>query len=246
MDTLLATAEDFWQLAAPPDTLFQEGGFRPGLWSAPVKIGVGSGNMQLSRESNPIGTYNIVVKCISGGEVNQYNVVNPNPLPTFSISDDGGVTFSPARHFAPNDDGCLPYVFGGFTLEFFNGVPAPSFVANDQWSFGTQPSPDIVRFLSAASSFALSLIRNTYKDPLVVWGDDLRLIVCQLARWFMIQRKGLTQNQDFKVYEPVQAMKWLDQISKGLVQPKVVETGPGVNFADFIVARPPFKTYWRY
>ena len=89
-------------------------------------------------------------------------------------------------------------------------------------------------------------LKNTYCTPLTEWGDDLRLVVCQIARWFLILRRGLDKGQDFEVYKPVDAFLWLEETGKGYNQAAVKETGTGFVFADWMVARAPFRTGWRF
>lgn len=244
MDPVYATPLDMWHFALPPDTLFKDRGVEPGAWTTPVKTGVGTGEMQLALDSNPRSNFDVLVRCVSAGELNVYGIVNPGPVPNFIISLDAGLTFSPV--LTPKDIGCLDWQKGGFTVEFNNGVAPVSFVIGDEWSFSTNPSPDIMRFLSAASRFIDGKIKNTYCTPLVSWGDDVVLMTCQIARWFLIQRRGLDKNQDFKVYRPVDAFAWLEDTGKGYNQATVKESGDGFVFANWSVARPPFKTRWRF
>ena len=93
---------DMWQLALPPDTLFQDQGIEPGTWTSPVKLnryGQHGGRL----ESNPRSNFSVLVRCVSGGELNVYGLINPGPVPRFVISLDAGVTFSPV--LTPKDDG---------------------------------------------------------------------------------------------------------------------------------------------
>jgi phage gp36-like protein len=186
----------------------------------------------------------VVVRCVSRGELNIYGIENPGPVPSFIISLDGGLTFSPV--LTPNDDGFLGYQKGGFSVKFANGTPTPSFAIGDVWTFSTEPSPDILRFLSAASRFIDGKLKNTYATPLSRWGDDLTLITCQIARWFMLQRRGMDKNQDFVVYEPKDAFKWLEETGQGDNQADVTENGTGFVFPEWMVASSRFGTSWRF
>lgn len=244
MGPVYATPLDMWQMALPPDTLFQDQGIEPGTWTSPVKSGTGTGSMAVALESNPRSDFSVLVRCVSGGELNVYGLINPGAVPRFVISLDAGVTFSP--QLTPKDDGCLAFQKGGFTVEFENGLAAPSFNVNDEWTFSTTASPDVLRFLSAASRYVDGKLKNTYSTPLTEWGDDLKLVVCQIARWFLILRRGLDKGQDFEVYKPVDAFLWLEETGKGYNQAAVKENGSGFVFADWMVARAPFRTGWRF
>lgn len=243
MDPVYATAQDMWQLALPPDTLFQDQDLEPGQWTVPVKTGSGLGSMGVELASNPRSDFIVIVKCVTAGEINVYGVLNPGPVPQFVISLNNGLTFS--QVLTPLEDGFLAYQKGGFSLRFTNGV-ATSFVVNDQWTFLTQSSPDILRFLSAASRFIDGKLKNTYCTPLKTWGDDLTLITCQIARWFMLQRRGMDKNQDFEIYNPKDAFKWLNETGKGDNQADVLENGNGFTFPQWMVASRPYKTFWRF
>lgn len=87
-----ATPSDFWQLAAPPDSLFEENGFEPGQISSIVQTGPGLGSLTIGSGSNPRDSWSVVVKCVRSGEVNT-PYVNPGPLPQFQLSLDGGLTY---------------------------------------------------------------------------------------------------------------------------------------------------------
>lgn len=241
-----ATAYDMWQLALPPNTLFQDQGIEPGTWSNVVKVGTGTGSMDLSLVSNPRSAFSVIVRCVLGGELNIYGNLNPGPFPKFIISLDAGGTFSHPIEAASN--GNLAYQKGGFTLVFQNGTVSPSFVINDTYSFTTTQSPDIDRALNTASRFADGLLKNTYALPLSEWEDDIRLPICQIARWHLIERRGLDDGQDFKIYYQsyLDACDYLKEVAKGYIQATVKEKGDGFVFSQWDVARCPYRTDWRF
>lgn len=243
MATIFATPADMWQLATPPDSLFQDQSLAPGSWSAITHVGTGTGAMTLRNESSPLFNFSVVVKCILGGELNVYGVVNPGPVPEFVISLDGGVTFSPP--YTPNDNGIIPFIRGGFTLQFENAA-SPSFVVNDTYSFTTTPSPDVLAHLEVASNRVESIIRNTYQPPYVSWGKDVRLAVCELARWYLLKKRGIDKGQDFEVYEPKETFQWMDDVGKGYIQPEIIQANPEKLYPQIMVLRPAFRTSWRF
>lgn len=243
MPTVFATAADMWQLATPPDSLFQDQSLAPGTWSTILKIGAGTGTMTLLKESSPLFEFSVMVKCVVAGELVVYGVVNPGVVPQFVISLDGGATYSPP--YLPNDNGTVKFIRGGFTLQFLNNT-APSFLVGDMFAFTTTASPDVVRFLSAASAQVESVIRNTYQPPYASWGDDVRLRVCELARWYLLKKRGIDKDQDFEVYKPTETMKWLDDVAKGYIQPSIVQVNRDKLYPDVIVVRKPFRTSWIY
>lgn len=79
MGPVYATPLDMWQMALPPDTLFQDQGIEPGTWTSPVKTGTGTGSMAVALESNPRSDFSVLVRCVSGGELNVYGLINPGP-----------------------------------------------------------------------------------------------------------------------------------------------------------------------
>lgn len=260
-DPVYATPFDMWQMALPPDTLFQDQSIEPGTWTDPVKTGTGSGLMSIFPASNPRSDFSVVVRCISMGEVNVYGVINPGNPPRFLFSLDHGVTFS--HDYEPVSVGSLGngnYAYGdlaygsiayqkaGFTVRFLNGNTPPSFSVGDEWEFSTQASPDIVRSLNTASRFMDGYLSNTYGLPLTSWDDDIRYICCQLARWFLISRRGLDKGQDMEIYNPKDAFAWLTRVGKGDFQARVKEKGNGFLFSQFVRVRYPFSTkeVWRF
>lgn len=243
MASLFATVADMWRLATPPDSLFQDQSLAPGTWSSIVKSGTGSGLMSLGNESSPIGDFSVVVKVVVGGELNVYGVVNPGVVPNFSISLDGGLSYGPPN--IPNDNGTIKYIHGGFTLRFVNATN-PSFVVGDTFSFTTTPSPDVTGFLAVAAERVEGFVRNTYQPPYASWGDDVRLAICELARWYLIKKRGIDKSQEFAVYEPKDTMEWLRDVSKGYIQPSIVEIGREKLYPNIMILRKPFSTNWDF
>lgn len=238
---------EFWRLGLPIDTLFQDVGMQPGPWTTPIKLGTGSGTMQLGPRSNPHDQYLVTVRCMTGGEIDIFGLENPGLVPSFALSYDG-VLFSPQPYFRPNQAGVIPVIYEGFTLQFENGVTPPSFVAGDEWAFGTTPSPDVVEFIGVASDYVDGFLRNHYHLPLLSWGKDLKLAVAAFARWFFLQKRGLSEKQDFKKHDPVKWETWLEGVRKGEIQPNFLDTAPRTDWSGYVQPRPPYLNdlTWRH
>jgi hypothetical protein len=241
-----ATPSNMWEMALPPDTLFNDQGIEAGAWSDPVFTGVGTGFLDVSLNSNPRSEFSVIVKCVKAGELNVYGFINPGSPPRFILSLDNGLSFSKPYEAVPDRArASISYQKGGFTLDLDNGT-APSFVVNDQWSFTTSPSPDIITALSVSSRMMDSYIGNSLCLPLISWGDDVRMICCQLARWYLITRRGLDRGDDMKIYYPEEAYNWLCKVALGDLQSSAKETGGGFVYPQFAKPSIPFKTYWRF
>jgi len=238
------TPKQFWQYAAPPNTLFQDSIFERSSWTDVTKTGVGTGTMDLDLASNPRDTSLVIVRCVNTGELKLDGILNPGPYPRFVISINGGISFS--RPLETNSAGELAYQLGGFTLLFSSGTIAPSFVSGDEFRFSTTVSEDMLALLEMTSRQMDPYIANTYELPLLSWSLDVTMTGCELARWNMILRAGLDKGQDFKVYEPVRAMQWLEKVSKGDIQIDVIETGPGIVYPQFQTRRGPYWSSWRF
>lgn len=118
------TPTDFWQLAAPPDSLFEDHGFEPGPVGAVTKAGTGLGGAVVSPRSNPRDAWPVVVRCVEAGELNS-NYVNPGQVPRFQASYNGGTSYW-WEILTPEQTGAgravLKVVKGGFSLDLVNGT----------------------------------------------------------------------------------------------------------------------------
>lgn len=245
-----ATPTDFWRFAAPPDTLFKDKGLEAGVFTQAVKtVSVGTGTMSVDLDSNPRDTFAVIVECVTGGEVNVLGEINLVPPPQFKISLNGGLTYSLPMYTNANQQ--LEYKLGGFSVTFAN-VTVPSFVAGDRWTFSTSPSPDVLSALDASTAYVNSYLGQRCKLPLLQWGDDIRLLCSDIARWFLIKRRGLDVGQDYEVYEPKMSMDWLTAVAKGQLTPMVIES-PGSAptssssyvYPSMMVSSAPYKVDWR-
>lgn len=76
--------------------------------------------------------------------------------------------------------------------------------------------------LDAASAIADSYLQGQYKLPLTSWGYDLVRAVCAIAAWDCLAARGYSpQSQgDQNIYKRFEdALKWLDEVSKGVQTP---------------------------
>lgn len=252
---LYASASDLWRFGLPANTLFCDPAIESGGWSLPIKTsGIGQGIFSVDESSVPLDDFSVVVKCVASGDLNVDGFINPGPAPKFIISLDGGNKFSapidpktPIGLLTPADTNIIDYPKGGFRLLLQNNKSYPSFVAmGDVWEFDTYVSPDIVQYLSSASRLVENYLQDTYQLPYTSWGDDLRRVVCRLAAWYFIQRRGLHQGQDIKNFEPKEEMAWLKAVSKGDIQPAIIEKNASKTFGSVLKARPSMQTGWVY
>ncbi len=122
-------------------------------------------------------------------------------------------------------------------------LPFVAFAVGDVWTFTTNPSPDVLAALLVSSDFTQGYLRDSNNsgggplaDPLVAYGSALVGCVTDLARYRLYQRSGLSK-QDDQDYRPIEAMKWLDQLANGRIQPSVQEAGAHRSFA-MLVSQP--------
>ena len=104
------------------------------------------------------------------------------------------------------------------------------------------PTPIKDRALQWASRKAAGYIRKRKVMPLVSWGDDVKEVVCELAGYFLLRRRGFKpqsgSNETIRDgYDD--AIAWLIDVSKGLAE--LVDcvdstTTPGVDEAGPLVA----------
>lgn len=90
---------------------------------------------------------------------------------------------------------------------------------------------DIEAQLDAASEVAISyLAARGYAPPFVTWGDDLRSAVCKIAAWdVLVHMRGIDPTTGAHLGIQIgrdQALQWLRDIAKGLLNLSVVSTAP--------------------
>lgn len=82
--------------------------------------------------------------------------------------------------------------------------------------------------LDAASALADGYLAARYTLPLLAWGDDLRRTVSLIAAYDLMTRRGYSPeggDEQLRLrYED--GMKWLEQVSKGTINPTGFEESP--------------------
>lgn len=90
--------------------------------------------------------------------------------------------------------------------------------------------------LQAASAIADSYLQGQYILPITQWGYDLTRVVCVLAAWDILTAKGYNPaagpDQNIRQrYED--ALKWLDEVSKGIQSPiNVIDSSTAPSASD--------------
>jgi phage gp36-like protein len=84
--------------------------------------------------------------------------------------------------------------------------------------------------LAAASSRADGYLAGRFTLPLTAWGSDLTEAVCALAAWAVLSARGFdpeggADSAVRKRYED--AVRWLEQVSSGKVNPRVTDSSTG-------------------
>jgi phage gp36-like protein len=96
-------------------------------------------------------------------------------------------------------------------------------------------------FLGLASSKANGYIRARYALPLVTWGDDLKLAVCQIAALLLLTQRGFDPSNpaDLAISKASDdAIRYLEQVAKGVVSINVETTSPAARPAAFVYSSP--------
>jgi phage gp36-like protein len=83
-----------------------------------------------------------------------------------------------------------------------------------------------------ASSVCDMYLRKRHKLPLVAWEEDLRALVCDLAAWRILKRKGFNPNAPahqaiVKSYD--EAILTLKDLVKGLIELGVTDSSPDLD-----------------
>jgi len=198
------TVEQFYALLSPPDSLWPSGRIRSSSIAVPMQTVGTTTNKVVDVSGIAHGTYSLVLRCESPGQLNQSAVAtNPGPLPTFRISSDG-VTFSRPFRVSPDDD--TAYIRDEATglqlglLWQFSG--SGTFAAGDTWTTAAAPSPDVILHLEQAASQLDAALSDTLKIPLATCPAAAIFVQGALALWTLIRKCGLDDQQDYKIYHP--------------------------------------------
>lgn len=121
--------------------------------------------------------------------------------------------------------------------------PFVSFAVNDQWSFTTLPSPDLLAAQRAAFDYMNSRLRSSFRLPLQSWDTGIKFCEAVFTRWFALRRIGADKRQDMRSYNPAyleQGEAYLAGIANGQIRPDVVQAEPGATlFPDLITQLDP-------
>lgn len=97
--------------------------------------------------------------------------------------------------------------------------------------------------IDAASTKADSYLRSHFTTPLQVWGDDLRQAVCAIAAFELVSTQvGFNPEAGHNmvlVTRKEDAIRWLEQISRGAVTPDGVTEAAGAPASVRMVSNPP-------
>lgn len=244
MGVLYMTPEDFWIHSAPPSLLFGDAlqgiqGIDGGSVSDIAVTQTGSGSMAAS--GIPRGTFSVRVLCHRGGEINSSDVANPGTaLPQFRVSLDLGVTYSHPITVSDNRDlAIIKWAAAGLVFEFQNGSAAPSFVAGDRFDLTTLPSADIVAGIPVVCAFMDKYLAGSFDLPLTAYPPDFTAHSCDLLRWRLLRKIGVTDREDIQSYRPDEVMAWLKEAREGkfikpVVSLGIEETGGGTSVQTIV------------
>ena len=166
---LFLTPNQLFRLAMPARILFGDAsrgllGIEPGTITSIIQTGAGSGAVAV--DGIPRDAFSLVLKCISGGEINVLEAGNPGALPRFALSQNGGLTYSTAIPVTDNrDEAYLDAPAVGLRFKFTNGA-APSFLALTTYAFSTAASPDIVDTLAAVEADVMEAAAGSFDSPI--------------------------------------------------------------------------------
>lgn len=99
------------------------------------------------------------------------------------------------------------------------------------------------RALSAASGRADGYLGTRFRLPLSAWGDDLRQAVCSIAAFEIVASQvGFNPeagNNIVLVQRKDDAIRWLEQVSRGHVMPAgLVDTAPSARSSSRVFSNP--------
>ena len=81
--------------------------------------------------------------------------------------------------------------------------------------------------LSAASDLASGYFKAQFTMPLLVWGDDLRSAIVDIASWKIMKRRGFNPEvgADIAIRQGYEdAISWLEDVAKGKVIPEITDS----------------------
>lgn len=96
--------------------------------------------------------------------------------------------------------------------------------------------------LDSASELALGMIYGRYKGPLVSWADDLRMQVCRIAAYNLLNIRGYNPAAGADVNIKMrndEAITWLTSVARQEISPNIVgapSASPAYDSPDVISA----------
>lgn len=248
---VLLTPRELFQRATPSRLLFGDAasgklGIEPGLLSDITHVGTGTGIVEV--DGIATDAYSLVLRCDRGGEINASETANPGLLPKFSLSLDGGTTWERSRVVSDNrDEAIMDFTSAGLRFTFYNGDPAPSFVALDTYSLTSAACPDILAMIEAIEAEIIESAAGSFDPPITAAPANWRMHCARLVRWELYTKIGIQRQQDLKAHYPKTSYEWLQGLREGKYAVKaaargVVEQAPGTSFVDF--AKPQARDPW--
>lgn len=99
-------------------------------------------------------------------------------------------------------------------------------------------SPARTAALVKASGVADGYLRKRFALPLSAWSDDLTQVVCEIAAYNLMSVRGFNpaSNADTLLAQRYQdAIAWLKDVARGLVEPDLTDATPTVDEAGPLV-----------
>ena len=97
--------------------------------------------------------------------------------------------------------------------------------------------------LDAASSKAEGYLGAAFRTPLLAWGDDVKLAVCQIAAFALLSGRGFAPqgagSNDAVLTSHDAAIGWLKDVARGHVKPAgVTDTSPSAVSVSTVSSKP--------
>ena len=218
-----------WRVARPGSIPLSS--WEPGTLSAVTKTGTGSGTIAVS--GYPLDAYTVKLRVSTAGEPGTAKI---------RVALDGTTFGQPM--LVPDADG-MPLIVAGEVVLTFTAGAAPSFALNDEHSFTTGASPEIVAAIEAAGQEADCYFRDVWALPLSAWDAAVERNVGLLACDLLTCNRGFAEADKFAACRKT-AEKWLTAVARGDIQPLVTEgPGGGFVFPTLIKTSTKYATDWR-
>lgn len=112
------------------------------------------------------------------------------------------------------------------------------------------PQAQAVRFgataitaqLQAASSTADQYLSSQFTLPLTAWDQGLRLIVCNIATFYLYNQYGIADTDHLIENRYKNAIEWLGKIADGTIHPQWTDSSSGTidgGAGSFAISDPP-------